>query len=180
MTEFLCSRGRPITDEDLAIVDEFRQFLRDRATTTEKEHDMSNRQKATNTIPLGNDPHRRPANIEAWCRQQQIDRTPHHGINAYTCDDCGLNTVTIDVDPGVTSMFITCRRTPGCSGQAASSGYPDAEPPPTITLHLDWEWVTPTEAEFKKLSPNMQSHVDQGGLVLRPRTDRASAYRVIA
>jgi hypothetical protein len=44
MSEFLCSRGRPVTDEDLAVVDEFRQFLRDRATTTatEKEHDMSN------------------------------------------------------------------------------------------------------------------------------------------
>jgi hypothetical protein len=138
---------------------------------------MSNRQKPTNQVPLGHAPHRRPANIEAWCQQQQIDRTPHHGINAYHCETCGMNTVTIDVDPGVTPAFIACRRTPGCTGTAASSGYPDAEPPPTITLHLDWEWATPTEVEFKKLSPDMQSHVDQGGLVLQLRTGRPSAYK---
>jgi hypothetical protein len=139
---------------------------------------MSNRQKVDKVTTLGSEPHRRPADIEAWCEQQRVDRAGHHGVNAYNCDTCHANTVTIDVDPGVTPMFLGCRRTPGCRGMASSSGYPDLEPPPHIMTDLDFEWATPTEREFRQLEPEMKSHVDQGGLVLHDRTDRPSAYIV--
>jgi hypothetical protein len=137
---------------------------------------MSNRQKPTSATPLDNEPHRRPERIEAWCEQQRRERTPHHGINAYTCPVCGLNTVTIDVDPGVTPAFLGCRRTVGCTGSAVSAGYPDAEPPANLLDRLEWEWVTPTEREFRKLPPEMRDHIDRGGLMLVVRSDRPAAY----
>lgn len=137
---------------------------------------MSNRQKIAKVTPLGTEKHRRPEHIEAWCGQQRIDRAGHHGINAYHCDTCGMNTITIDVDPGVTPMFLACRRTPECKGRATSAGYPDVAPPPHLMAHLAWEWATPTERQFRNLGLDMQSHVDRGGLVLQPRGDRPSAY----
>lgn len=137
---------------------------------------MSNRQKVKKAAPLRDALHRRPAIAEAWCEQQRLARTPHHGTNAYTCPVCHLNTVTIDVDPGVTPMFLGCRRTPGCTGMATSAGYPAGPPPEELLKHLDWEWSTPTEREFRKLSHETKDHVERGGLVLRPRGDRPSAY----
>lgn len=137
---------------------------------------MSNRQKPKNRIPLGTEPYRGPAHVAKWRQQQQVQRTPHHGINAYHCDTCDKNTVTIDVDPGVTPMFLACRRTPDCPGQATSSGYPSTEPPPAVLLRLEWEWALPTVDQFRKLSPEMKAHVDAGGLVLQPYSGRPSAY----
>ena len=137
---------------------------------------MSNRQKIKKAAPLRDALHRRPAPAEAWVEQQRTLRTPHHGVNAYTCDVCGLNTVTIDVDPGVTPMLLACRRTPGCTGTGTSAGYPAGPVPDELLEHLTWEWSTPTEGEFRKLSPAVQDHVERGGPVLRPRGDRPSAY----
>lgn len=114
--------------------------------------------------------------VQAWRERMRRDRAGHHGINAYHCQKCGRNTVTIDVDPGVTPMFLGCRRTEGCTGSAVSSGYPEAKPPQHVLDHLDWEWALPTGFEYARLDAAMRDHVDQGGLVLRPRTDRPSAY----
>jgi hypothetical protein len=137
---------------------------------------MSNRQKVKKVTPLGTDVHRRPKHIEEALEAQRRDRTPHHGINAYTCPVCHLNTMTIDVDPGVTPMFLGCRRTRGCTGTAVSAGYPELPVPDELLEHLEWEWTTPTEREFRRLSPVMQAHIDAGGLMLVVRSDRASAY----
>ena len=44
-------------------------------------------------------------------------------INQYTCRDCKESTVTVDVDEGVTPMFLACRATPDCKGTMASAMY---------------------------------------------------------
>lgn len=105
-----------------------------------------------------------PPRLAAWRAQILAERAGHHGVNAYTCDTCGLNTVTIDVDLGVTPMFLACRRTPGCKGRGVSAGYPKADPPAELLAHLDWEWYLADPAHEL--------------LALRPRTDRPSAYRL--
>ena len=114
--------------------------------------------------------------LTTWREQQREARRGHHGINAWHCPVCGKNTVAIDVDPGVTPMFLACRRTPGCQGPAVSSGYPAAPPPAHILAHLEWEWALPTEAEYSALDAAARAHVDAGGLILKPRGTRPSAY----
>jgi hypothetical protein len=118
-----------------------------------------------------------PDGITAWRERQRRERAGHHGVNSYKCPECGKVTVTIDVDPGVTPMLLGCRRTPGCRGLAVSSGYPATEPPASLLEHLDWEWALPTAGEYAELDTAMMAYVDNGGLALRPRGDRPSAYR---
>lgn len=84
------------------------------------------------------------------------------GLNRYTCDICEHSIVTVDRQPGVTPMFLSCKSGTKCSGMMRSAGYVGVTGEPT------YEWRKPTPAERKKLSPAMQEHVDLGGLCLYP------------
>jgi hypothetical protein len=117
------------------------------------------------------------ASIAKWREERRVQMAGHHGINAYHCRECGANTVTIDVDPGVTPMFLACRRTPGCKGTAVSSGYPATVPPQSILDAPRWEWFLPKGFDYAHLSPEMRQFIDDGGLELRPWTGRPSAYQ---
>lgn len=92
--------------------------------------------------------------------------------NVYTCKRCGGFTVTIDVDDGVTPMFIECRSPPpgteDCKGMAASAMYPVGPRPPNIPPPA-WEWYSPSPNERATLSWGDADHVERGGLLLRAR-----------
>ncbi len=86
--------------------------------------------------------------------------------NIYTCPKCGGQTVTIDVDEGVTPFMLRCRATGqegDCDGMAQSCWYrvPADSPEP------QWEWFKPCGSEYQKLSRQMRDHVDKGGLDIR-------------
>ena len=86
--------------------------------------------------------------------------------NIYTCPKCGGQTVTIDVDEGVTPFMLRCRATGqegDCDGMAQSCMYrvPADSPEP------QWEWFKPCGSEYRKLSRQMRDHVDKGGLDIR-------------
>ncbi len=88
--------------------------------------------------------------------------------NIYTCQKCGGQTVTIDIDEGVTPFMLRCRATGeegDCDGMAQSCMYrvPANSPEP------QWEWFTPRGFEYRELSPQMKEHVDKGGLVIRKK-----------
>lgn len=88
------------------------------------------------------------------------------GVDVYTCDKCGAKFYTQYVHKGVTPFTISCRT---CKhGTAVHRN--------TISLHL-WvqlevvgeklhNWVRPSFEQLQKLSPGLQWHVLQGGLVL--------------
>jgi hypothetical protein len=87
--------------------------------------------------------------------------------NAYRCDDCGALTVVVHRDAGVTPMFLGCRATHGCRGRAVSLGYPSGPIPPSL-LPARWEWYRPDRSDPISRDAAMRSHVEQGGLALRP------------
>ena len=108
-------------------------------------------------------------------------------INVYVCEHNCL-TVTVDVDEGVTPFFIKCRRLGDpkrplnplltgedgeCIGTARSSCYPRG-PKPSHIPDPQFEWYRPTCLE--ELSSNERRHVENGGLLLRPRTNREPVY----
>lgn len=125
-----------------------------------------------------------PTNVVEWLAAKDTAGR----INAWKCDQCGKVTVCRDLHTGVTPMFLACRRTEGCQGTGASAGYPPGPIPPWITEHLAWEWYRPSQVERKRIekkarqrsvftgemTPEAQreaatlSHIDQGGLLLRP------------
>ena len=88
------------------------------------------------------------------------------GVDVYTCDKCGAKFYTQYVHKGVTPFTISCRT---CKhGTAVHRN--------TISLHL-WvqlevvgeklhNWVRPSFEQLQKLSPGLQQHVLDGGLVL--------------
>lgn len=95
---------------------------------------------------------------------------PKGSINAWKCDTCGGLTVAIHADEGVTPMWLACRRTPGCPGNAVSAGYPPPPIPPHILDLLAWEWFRPTAQQvrrMKRTNPEMAAHIERGGLDLR-------------
>lgn len=99
--------------------------------------------------------------------------------NAYFCPTCKGYTITVDVDEGVTPMFLGCRATGdvvACGGRAESLGYPP-EPWPMadpggrqIPQTPMFEWYRPDEVELRDMSAEMVEHVGKGGLALRPVT----------
>ena len=100
--------------------------------------------------------------------------TPKGSINAWKCPTCGGLTVAIHVDDGVTPMFLACRRTPGCTGMAVSSGYPSPPIPLHIRLLCEWEWFAPSSTQLKRYrreDPAMYEHCRKGGLEIQPITD---------
>ena len=84
-------------------------------------------------------------------------------LNQYTCDRCGGFITTIDVDKGVTPMFLGCRATPGCVGRMTSHMYRvQGSPTPTH------EWFRPSLKNARRQGPDMLDHVKRGGLDIRP------------
>jgi hypothetical protein len=89
--------------------------------------------------------------------------------NAYLCSTCRGYTTTIDLDDGVTPMFVRCRAKAGCNGRAASMMYPKGLRPDFIPAPA-WEWYRPVEGTDPPLTRAERDHVEQGGLLLRART----------
>lgn len=107
-------------------------------------------------------------------------------INVYRCE-YGCNTVTIDVDDGVTPFMIGCRSrsTPErpiedkyldadgfCTGSATSCFYPKT-PLPSYFPQPKWEWFKPTESDLRGMTKREADHyrAHPGELALRPRTN---------
>ena len=84
--------------------------------------------------------------------------------NIYTCRKCGQETVTVDVDEGVTPFIIFCKVTKGCNGHAQSSMY---RVPPETADRATHEWYKPPT--MKGLTLAEREHVERGGLLLRHR-----------
>ena len=100
----------------------------------------------------------------------ELERT-----NAYFCKSCRKVTITVDVNEGVTPMFIQCiyckdmassfmYQLPGCMRFSYEGGR-------MTPLKADLEWYKPTKEEIKKLSKGEKEHVNKGGLLSRKRTD---------
>jgi hypothetical protein len=92
--------------------------------------------------------------------------------NAYFCSHCRKTTITVDVDSGVTPMFILC---PYCSATASSFMYqlPGCM---HINIKADYEWYHPIGLDYDKLSVGEKDHVDKGGLIMRKRTKSTPIY----
>src|SRR3990167_2030816 len=105
-------------------------------------------------------------------------------INVYRCE-YHCNTVTVDVDHGVTPFMIGCRsrsrpdrpiakdkldKKGFCIGTGMSCFYPKV-PRPAHIPEPSWEWFKPTKEEFEMLDIEQkdENHFKQGGLFLRPR-----------
>lgn len=100
--------------------------------------------------------------------------------NAYWCPECHGYTVTIDVDDGVTPMFLACRAKGeptaadnDCTGTAQSMMYP-REPWPgedgygnEIPTEPAWEWYAPRSTDAVRFGADIAEHVRKGGLLLR-------------
>lgn len=80
--------------------------------------------------------------------------------NRYRCEACHKSIITIDRDEGVTPFMLPCMVTAGCVGPMTSRFYvvEDVWPEPS------YEWRKPTKKEYKRSSPAMKQHFDQGGL----------------
>lgn len=97
-----------------------------------------------------------------WSRQAQ-ERVGRE--NCYVCDKCLEHIVTVDRDPGVTPMFLSCRATEGCDGQMVSSMYPDPSKKPASIGPATWEWYRPDFTQH--YDREMKDHINRGGLILR-------------
>src|SRR5574343_971923 len=93
--------------------------------------------------------------------------------NAYFCKNCRKVTITVDVDEGVTPMFIKCPfcgemansfmyQIPGCMRFDFSKGIG--------ILPADYEWYKP--AKDDKIAKYEMEHVSRGGLLMRSRTNK--------
>lgn len=90
--------------------------------------------------------------------------------NAYWCERCGLHTVTVNRDPGVTPMWLGCRANgyePGeegaCGGRAQSLMFPDPWPE-DVPEEAAWEWFRPKPETISEMDPVGWQHFSQGGL----------------
>lgn len=109
-------------------------------------------------------------------------------INCYTCPK-GHHTVTIDIDEGVTPMFLSCKHE-GCKETATSSMYSHR----VQAMTPEWEWWKPNADERKKIiddfiatipknaehyadrvagaRESFNYHFDNGGLDIRKRQNQ--------
>jgi len=101
--------------------------------------------------------------------QAYVDRLDSYDegarCNGYLCGTCNRIYVTVDIDPGVTPMFMRCFATEGCPGQASSLGYP-AGPIPAGVGQPVLEWYRPETTAGE--NPAMVDHLRNGGLAHRP------------
>lgn len=105
-------------------------------------------------------------------------------MNLYMCQ-YGCHNVTVDVDEGVTPFMIDCefRGRPDrplnpnyakdgrCVGVAKSTFYPQQLPPGAPYPKPTHEWYRPSKEELSMLSLAEIEHVNNGGLLLRKRTN---------
>jgi len=104
--------------------------------------------------------------------------------NAYFCGKCRKVTITVDIDEGVTPMFILC---PHCNNRASSFMYQipgcmyfgEFENGKMTTLPADYEWYKPNEKETLLLSKGEAEHVFKGGLLMRKRTKAKPIMRKV-
>ena len=92
-------------------------------------------------------------------------------INVYTCPACRGFTVTIDIDKGVTPMFLGCRASGNeddCEGMAQSAMYPKRPRPPHIPAPA-WEWYKASEEEIEAMPEGHRQYYRDGGLAIRKR-----------
>lgn len=92
--------------------------------------------------------------------------------NSYTCEACSGTYVTVDIDPGVTPMFMRCYATEGCEGTAHSTMYTGV-PANDPTL----EWYRPET--IKGQNPAMVDHLRQGGLAHRAAPTAAAWVKLL-
>lgn len=94
-------------------------------------------------------------------------------INCYICKDCKAETITKDIDDGVTPAMIQC---PTCKTGAAWSCFYQIDQ----TLTPEYEWFKPKDpAQYVKIYPknirkDMLVHFAKGGLDMRPIVDKAN------
>lgn len=85
-------------------------------------------------------------------------------VNVYVCPR-SHESVTVDVDAGVTPATIPCLAPADCPFLAVSKGYPPFPDGPPEPTH---EWFRPNRAEYRRSPPGTRAHIDRGGLLLRP------------
>ncbi len=92
--------------------------------------------------------------------------------NAYICPKCRYLTLTVHIHKGVTPFMLLCKNpfvVGGCNGMAISFGYqmPGALSMPNIQPLFEWYKPEPEQ----KLQKWEKTHVNNGGVLLRERTD---------
>jgi len=90
-------------------------------------------------------------------------------INVYTCPECNGRTVAVDVDKGVTPMFLGCRASGqkgDCGGMAVSAMYQIV---PELTPTPAWEWYKPSKEEIAAMPKDHRGHYEGNGLNIRKR-----------
>ena len=104
--------------------------------------------------------------------------------NAYFCKSCRKVTITVDIDEGVTPMFIRCPHClmgmagsfmyhlPGCMAVEVVNGK-------IFPLPADFEWYKPGTIQFAMLSKEEKDHVNKGGLLMRKRTNAKPITRTV-
>lgn len=108
-----------------------------------------------------NEPRMSVREVVAKYEKLQIKPAELGRVNCYQCLNCDYVMKTIDINYGVTPMFMKC---PECGQRNQSTGYldiaPDKEP--------DYEWRVPTLDEALKMrrTPEMLYHIFSGGLEL--------------
>lgn len=88
--------------------------------------------------------------------------------NIYLCTGCGHGIVSQDLDDAVTPFMIYCDR-PGCGKPMQSLCY-KAPQQMLQSFPAAIEWYKPSPEETLKLSPQMQEHIQKGGLARRQAT----------
>lgn len=83
-------------------------------------------------------------------------------FNGYECDKCGLITVTLYVDKGVTPFVLRC---PNCGGSAVHRYTSRSQPPASTRYSPVKRWVRPSLEQLLKMQPATIEHVLNGGLV---------------
>lgn len=76
--------------------------------------------------------------------------------DVYECEKCKRSILSTYIDKGVTPFTIQCR----CGGMMEhTKTYKGVYP------YVNIKWIRPTYEQFLVLSPSMQEHVKNGGLV---------------
>lgn len=86
---------------------------------------------------------------------------PQYTYNFYRCHR-GHSSLTMDIDEGVTPMFMRCRQS-GCEQIAESNFYPKGEPPAQM-FPVRVVFRKPTKSELKNERRTNGHHFKWGGL----------------
>lgn len=92
-----------------------------------------------------------------WIDPNVVD--PDGRYNVYDCQACGVALLSVDLDRGVTPMFVGC---PDCSGTAASRCYSVKDPAAHLPIRMVWRLAT--RGERKRERREGGDHFERGGL----------------